>query len=160
MMKFRNIILSLVVCLGLLQIGAFAQDKSNVKSKNGKTKAIEKEIFRLEELARQKSLNGDNRWEELMAEDAYLMQVNGTIRNFTKGQNLSPFPLKSVEYSELIVRVYGELAVSTGLSNVASETPDKQAFSYQMRFTNVWKKFKEGWKIIVSDGTLVRPYNK
>jgi len=156
-MNLRSMSLSVLVCLCLASITAFARNNVNDQASADKTEAIEKEILRLEEAGRQKALKGDKEWDDLMADGAYLIAYDGTIIVYQKGQSLPSLPLKSFKLSEMIVRVYGEAAVVTGLAEVESETPQKQPFAFKMRFLNVWKKFGDGWKIVVAERTGVKP---
>jgi hypothetical protein len=119
-----------------------------------------KEIVRLEELGRQKALNGDTNWDDLIADGAYLIQGDGTIMIYKKGQTLPTMSLTSFKLSELIVRVYGETAVANGLSELASETQEKKTFSFQMRYMNVRGKVGDSWKTTVAERTMVRPDTK
>lgn len=156
-MNFRSMSLSVLVCLFLSQMIALAQSNANAVAKTDKTEALQNEILRLEEAGRQKALKGDTEWDDLMADGAYLIAYDGTIIVYQKGQNLPSLPLKSFKLSELIVRVYGDAAVVTGLAEIESETPQKQPFSFKMRYLNVWKKFGDGWKIVVAERTGVKP---
>jgi hypothetical protein len=155
-MKFRNMILSLLVCLCLASITAFAQNNSNDNANADKAEAVQKEILRLDEVGRQKVLNGEKVWDDLMAEGAFLITSDGGVLIYQKEQNLSSFPVKSFKMSEMIVRVYGEAAVVTGLAEVGAETAEKKPFSFQMRFLNVWKRFDNGWKMVVTERTSVK----
>ena len=157
MMKFKALILSLVAGFCLAPITAFAHNNSKSRVNADKTQAIEKEILRLEEVGRQKALKGDNSWDDLIAEGAYMIAYDGSIIVYQKGKGLPSLPLKSFKMSEMIVRVYGDAAVVRGLSEVETETAEKKPFSFQMRFLNVWKKSREGWKIVVSERTGVKP---
>lgn len=156
--KFRSMCLLFWLCL--VPIPAVAQHNPVSKTSAVRSQPIEQEILRLEELGRQRSLKGEKQWDDLMADGAYLIQGDGSVMLYQKGQNLSSMPLKSFKMSELIVRVYGDTAVVTGLSDIAVETAEKRPFSFQMRFLNVWKKFSGGWKIVVTERTMVRPYTK
>ena len=135
---------------------AVAFNNLNLRASDS-TAAIEKEILRLEEVGRQKVLKGDNDWDDLIAEGAYMIAYDGSIINYQKGLHLPSLPMKSFNMSEMIARVYGDVAVVTGLAEVESETAEKKPFSFKMRFLNVWKKSGEGWKIVVSERTGVRP---
>lgn len=135
---------------------AFAQNKSSPQA-NDSTPAIEKEILRLEEVGRQKALQGDNNWDELIADGAYMIAYDGSIINYQKGVRLPSFPIKSFNMSEIIARVYGDVAVVTGLAEIEGESAEKKPFSFKMRFLNVWKKSGDSWKIVVSERTGVRP---
>lgn len=158
-MKLRCMILAALVC-SLLSINpAFAGHGTNRLCPDD-PEVIKKEILRLEESGRQKALKSDSNWDDLMADGAYLIQGDGTIMIYQKGQNLSTMSLTSFKLSDLIVRVFGQTAVATGLSEIASETPEKKPFSFQMRYLNVWKRVGDGWKIVVAERTMVRPYGK
>jgi hypothetical protein len=122
--------------------------------------AIEKEILRLEELGRQKVLKGETNWDELIEDQAYMTAFDGSVIRYQKGQELPALPVKSFELSDLIVRVYGEVAVVTGLADFEGETPQKVTIKVQQRYLNIWKKSGNGWKIAVSQTTPVRPRSK
>lgn len=156
-MNTRSMVLSLLVCLCLVPITAYAQNNLNGRAKVDKTEAIQKEILQLEEVGRQKVLKGESNWDDLIAEGAYMIAYDGTVIVYQKGQTLPSLPLKSFNQSEMIVRVYGgKAAVVTGLAEVASETAEKKPLMFQMRFLNVWKKSGDGWKIVVSERTGVK----
>lgn len=156
-MNLRSMILTLAVSLCLVPITALAQNGPGGQPAGNKVGAIQNEILRLEEVGRQKVLKGDTNWDDLMAEGAYMIAFDGSVMLYKKGANLTSFPVKSFKMSEMIVRVYGnEAAVVTGLAEVAGETAEKQPFSFQMRFLNVWKRFGDGWKIEVSERTGVK----
>jgi hypothetical protein len=157
MMNLRSISLSVLVCLCLSPVTAFAQGKANGRAEANRTEAIQNEVLRLEEAGRQKALKGETEWDDLLAEGAYLIAYDGTIIIYQKGQSLPSLPLKSFKLSELIVRVYGDAAVVTGLADIESETPQKQPFAFKMRYLNVWKKLDDGWKIVVAERTGVKP---
>ena len=72
-MKFRAVILSVVIGLCLAPMTAFARGNSNDRVNADKTQEIEKEVLRLEEAGRQKVLKGDNNWDDLIAAGAYMI---------------------------------------------------------------------------------------
>ena len=138
----------LIVFLCLLSLIVFSQNAAN--------STAQKEILCLEDMGRQKALKGDSVWDDLIAENAYMIAYDGTILVYKKGQSLPSLSLRSFVLSEMIVRVYGKEAVVTGLARVGAETPAKKPYSFQMRFLNVWQKFRGGWKIVVSERTGVK----
>jgi hypothetical protein len=152
--------LASAVCSLLALTTALAHGDPHGRNRGRGAEGVQREILRLEELGRQKALKGDTNWDDLTADGAYLIQGDGTVMIYRKGQNLSSMPVTSFKLSELVVRVYGETAVVTGLSEVSSQTPDRRPFSFQMRYMNVWKKVGGGWKIVVAERTMVRPYGK
>ncbi|MBV9960484.1 MAG: nuclear transport factor 2 family protein [Acidobacteria bacterium] len=159
-MAFRKIVPALLLCSLLWPHTALAQRVAKRRGHTDKAASVEKEILRFEELGRQKALRGESNWDDLTADGAYLIQGDGTVMVYRPGQNLSSMSLTSFKLSDLIVRVYGQTAVATGLSEVESETPDKRTFSFRMRYLNVWKKTAGGWKIVAAERTMVRPYTK
>lgn len=118
---------------------------------------LEKEILRLEEVGRQKILKGDNNWDHLIAEDAYMIGFDGSVVIYKHGTQFPPMVVKEFKMTEMIARSYGEAVVVTGLAEVAAETEDKKPYAFKMRFLNVWKKVAGSWKIVVSERTGVRP---
>ena len=124
---------------------------------NDKKKQSEDLVLRLEEAGRQKILRGDNNWDDLIAEDAYMIGFDGSIVIYKKGLQFPSLPVKEFRLSEMIARSYGEAVVVTGLAEVETETADKKPLSFKMRFINVWKKSGGSWKIVVSERTGVRP---
>jgi hypothetical protein len=155
-MNFKVVFLSVVVGLCLAQMSVVAHNNSNGRANGDNPQAIEKEILRLEELGRLKVLKGDNNWDDLIAEGAYMIAYDGSIIVYQKGQRLPSLSVKSFKMSEMIVRAYADAAVVTGLAEVESETAEKKPLSFQMRFLNVWKKSGDSWKIVVSEKTGVR----
>lgn len=120
-------------------------------------KNLEEKVLGLEEAGRQKILKGDGNWDDLIAEDAYMIGFDGSIIIYKKGFQFPSFPVKEFKLSEMIARSYGEAVVVTGLAEVEGETADKKPYSFKMRFINVWKKSGGSWKIVVSERTGVRP---
>jgi len=156
-MKFRVILLSLITGLFLVQAMAYSIGRLPVVASPADEKAIEKEILRLEEVGRQRVLKGDNNWDDLIEDGAYMIAFDGSVIRYQKGVSLPSLPVKSFTLSEMIARVYSEVVIVTGLAEVASETPDNKPYTFQMRFINVWKKSDGNWKIVVSERTGVRP---
>jgi hypothetical protein len=157
-LKLNALIAVLLIGLGFSPMIASTSNPSwhGRLARESKRSTIEKEVLRLEEVGRQKVLNGDNNWDDLIAEGAYMIAYDGSIINYKKGQRLPSLPMKAFNMSEMIARVYDDVTIVTGLAHVESETPDKKPFSFDMRFLNVWKKVDGSWKIVVSERTGVR----
>ena len=162
-MKLRKTMVGVAVCLCLVSTSVFAHTPANARTKlpsqagSNNSQAIEKEVLALEEVGRQKIVKGDNNWDDLIAAGAYMIGFDGSITIYQKGFQFPPFPVKSVEMSEMIARYYGEAVVVTGLAEVGAETAEKKPFSFKVRFINVWKKSEGVWKIVVSERTGVKP---
>lgn len=123
-------------------------------------KNLEEEILRLEEAGRQKILKGDNNWDDLIAEDAYMIAFDGSIIIYKKGIQFPSPAVKEFKLTEMIARSFGEAVVVTGLAEVMGETAEQKPFSFKMRFINVWKQSGGTWKIVVSERTVVKPLPK
>jgi len=141
-------LISLIIFL--LNIGGWAQ------AAPAKPDAVEAEVLKLEELGRVKTLRGDTDWSGLMAEGAYMIGPDGNSAIYQKDKAFPSFPLVSFKLSELIARNFGESVVVTGLAEIEVAGPDKRSIMFQMRYLNVWKKFGDGWKIVVSSRTGVK----
>lgn len=139
-----------------MSITTFPQNNQAGKNNTSEPEAIRKKILQLEEMGRQRALNGETNWDDMMADSAYLIQWDGSVMIYEKGQTLPSLPLKSFRLSDIIVRVYGEVAVVTGFAEIESETAEKKPFSFQMRYLNVWQKYDDGWKMVVTERTPVR----
>lgn len=145
----------LLSCLFLMASTIFAQ-------KANETATIEKEILRLEELGRAKSLKGDTNWDDITADGAYFIDPSGNVIIYKKGQNLAAGypPPKSLKISDIIVRVYSEIVVVTAQMDIEMETADKKIVSFSLRYMNIWKKFDDGWKLVAAERTAIRPAGK
>ncbi len=157
MICIKRLYFVFIFCLFMSPIVVLSQINSDGQANTKKTQAVKSEILRLEEMGRVKAVKGESNWDNLIAENAYMIAYDGTIIVYRRGQSLPAIPLKSFVLSEMIVRVYREEeAVVTGLATVEAETPDKKPYTFQMRFLNVWQKFRDGWKIVVSERTGVK----
>jgi ketosteroid isomerase-like protein len=145
----------ILACLVLAPVIAVAQNVGN--RMENKPDPVETEVLRLEEMGRQKALAGDTEWDGLMADGAFLIGADGAASTYRKGKAFPSFPMISFTLSELIARNYGETVVVTGLGEIEVQGPDKKSVSFKMRYVNVWRKFRDGWKIVVSELTNVKP---
>src|ERR1041384_1943541 len=105
-------LISLIIFL--LQLGGWAQ--TTLAQPDKKLDAVEAEIFKLEEIGRQKMLSGNNEWDGLVADGAYMIGAFGNVVIYQKGKGFPPFPVISFRISDLIIRNYGDTAVATGLA--------------------------------------------
>src|SRR5688500_3103577 len=107
MTKMKTIIF--LCCLFLATSAVFAQKSAKTKIEKNNSETIQKEIMRLEELGRQKALRGDSDWDDLWADEAYMITAFGTITVYKKGMNLSAGgpAANSLKISDMIVRLYG-----------------------------------------------------
>lgn len=149
-----------LICLYVLAFPVSAQGDANGGDSVKTTTETEKEILRLEELGRQKTLSGARNWDDLWADGAYLIAADGSVMNYLPGMDLtkgSP-PPNSMTLSEMLVRVSGEVAIVTGLVEVGIQSAQNKPFAFKVRFINVWKKMSDGaWRITVAERTPIRP---
>lgn len=143
--------LFLLVCF---VVNFFGQGPKTARRIDPKASA---EVLKLEELGRQKTLRADPGWDDLMSDGAYMIGPDGNVVIYQAGKGFPPFPLKSFTLSEMIARPYGQVVVVTGLGEVEAIAPDKRIIPFKMRFMNVWKRFPDGWKMIVTQRTTVTP---
>lgn len=155
-MNSRVFLLVAVICLFLTPVVGRAQTGAGVRTTERTAEADQAEVLRLEEVGRLKVVKGDNDWDGLIASGAYMIGPDGKVMVYEKGTGFPPFPVKEFTLSEMIARAYGEVVVVTGLGQLIAESPDKKAVSFQMRFMNVWRRFPEGWKMVVTERTGVR----
>jgi hypothetical protein len=149
-----NIIIFWLVFLIFLVADLFGQPPGPVATIDAKAAA---EVLQLEELGRKKALRADTEWGDLMAEGAYMIGPDGNVAVFEAAKGFPPFPLRSFTLSELIARPHTEVVVVTGLAEIEAIAPDKRIIPFKMRFMNVWKRWPDGWRLIVTQRTAVTP---
>lgn len=155
-MNTCRLFLVVLVCVLLAPVVGRAQQTSAGKPAASTAEADQAEVLRLEEAGRLKVIKGDNNWDDLIAPGAYMIGPDGKVMIYEKGKGFPPFPVKDFTLSEMIARAYGEVVVVTGLGAMTAETPEKKLMSFQMRFINVWRRFPEGWKMVVTERTGVK----
>ena len=160
-MRNNKVVLFAFICLCLLVMFStlYGQEKSKSMPISKKAEAQQNEVLRLEEVGRQRVVAGNNSWDDLISEGAYMIGPDGSVLRYELGKGFPPFPVKSFTLSEMIARSYGEIVVVTGLASLEAESPGRPPLSIQMRFMNVWKKFKDGWKMVVTERTSVKKPN-
>jgi hypothetical protein len=155
-MNTRRLFLIAVICLFLTPVTGRAQNGVGGKPPANTAEADQAEVLRLEEAGRLKVIKGDNNWDDFIAEGAYMIGPDGKVVGYEKGKGFPPFPIKNFTLSEMIARSYGAVVVVTGLGEITAETQDKKTIGFQMRFINVWRRFPEGWKMVVTERTSVK----
>ena len=92
--------------------------------------------------------------ERLMADD--LTYVHSSAKLESKAENIAALvasgSYKSVETSEVVVRVEGDAAVITGLADITLKRPDGDML-LPVRFTNVWARRDGAWREIAWQST-------
>jgi hypothetical protein len=144
-----------IILIWLFVLLLFVTDLFGQTAKTTGLAAAAAEVLQLEEMGRQKTLRADPTWDDLISDGAYMIGPDGNVIIYKAGSGFPPFPLKSFTLSEMIARPFNELVVVTGLGEVEAIAPDKRVIPFKMRFMNVWKKFPDGWKMIVTQRTTV-----
>lgn len=155
-MDTRGLFFVAVICVFLTPVIGRTQTASRPQSTMSDAEVAQTEVLKLEEAGRMKVVNGDNNWDDFIAPGAYMIGPDGKVMIYEKGKGFPPFPVKDFKLSEMIARAYGEVVVVTGLGEIKAQTPDQKTITFQMRFINVWRKFPEGWKMIVTGRTGVK----
>jgi ketosteroid isomerase-like protein len=112
----------------------------------------EREILRAEEEGRRSVLRGDTAAAERRLADDWISTNNDRVT--TRAEYLGRLksgvirPPDSIEFDDLRVRIYGELAVVTGRAVTKMEGPDKQLATKTLRFTRVWVKRGGIWQVV------------
>jgi ketosteroid isomerase-like protein len=149
--------ISLVVALVFLGcVVTPAQTTPEKPHENGETEQV---ILRLENEGREATLKNDieanNR---LLADNWMNINPDGSITTKAKLLELlkdGSFKIMSIENDEVMVRVYGDAAVVTGRSTTKRAGQGSEVVARQVRFTRVYAKSKEQWKVVSAHNTLI-----
>ena len=120
--------------------------------------ATEREVIKASQLLDEASLIKKDRatMERLYADDYMYVHSNGTVLNKAQeiAESMSPDQAWTAHKSdELKVRVFGNVAVVTGLSTLTGSA--KGYVSGPRRFTEVWVRRNARWQEIGGQSTLV-----
>jgi ketosteroid isomerase-like protein len=123
-----------------------------------KPNAQEQEVLKASEVSNDASLIKKDRatMERLYADDYMYIHSNGTVANKTQdiAESMSPAQAWTARKSDdLKVRIYGDVAVITGLSTLTGSA--KGYDSGARRFTEVWVRRNGGWQLVGGESTLV-----
>jgi ketosteroid isomerase-like protein len=119
-------------------------------------------ILALEEAWRQASLHNDTAaFNRLMAPDQHAVRTDGVVetrddrlRAFGSGQVVT----KNLEFSDLHVRLAGDIAIVTGLA-ARADTTNLGARDIKYRYTRIWQRQGGTWRVIEFQSTRVDPGN-
>jgi len=149
----KQIIIFAVLTL-TLSLSAVAQTSKQMSS-NGK---VEKAIRQLENENREATLNNDAKAiERLLADDWMNTNADGTVT--TKAQLMellksNAFKFASIEYDDVLVRVYKSAAVVTGRSTTKRTGQDNKTVTRQVRFTRVYARDGR-WQVVAAQSTPI-----
>src|SRR5258708_6153356 len=113
--------------------------------------AVIREVLELEHHTRDAMVHSDAAFiEHSLAEDYVAIGPLGNVTTKTEAvaaRRTSQLHYDSVDFSEVAVRVYGEMAIVTARAEVKG-TDVGQDFSGPYRFTRVWVKHNGEWKTV------------
>ena len=121
---------------------------------------IEQVILQLEKEGREATVKNDLEVNDrLLADDWMNTNANGTVT--TKAQLLELikagiFKIRSIETDDVKLRVYTDCVVVTGRSTSTREGRDGQVTTGQVRFTRVYAKIGNRWRIVSGQSTPIK----
>ncbi|HEX4484863.1 MAG TPA: nuclear transport factor 2 family protein [Terriglobales bacterium] len=118
-----------------------------------------REVLELEHHTKDAMVHGDAIFaEHSLADDYVAIGPLGTVTTKTEAvaaRKNSQLHYESVDFSEVAVRVYGEMAIVTARAEVKG-TDLGQDFSGPYRFTRVWVKHNGEWKTVSYQATATQ----
>lgn len=120
----------------------------------------EKLIVRLEKEGREATLKNDLAANDRLLADNWInINPDGSVT--TKAQLLEllkagSFKIASIENDEVLVRVYGKMAVVTGRSTTTRAGQGSEIISRQVRFTRVYDGSSGRWQVVSAHNTLIK----
>lgn len=96
--------------------------------------------------------------DRLMAEDYVLTTISGQVVNKTRvlAEVKSSNATAEVRNTDVVVRVYGDAAVVTGLVLISGRF-NNQDVSTESRYMKVYVKRKGQWRVVAAQATLITP---
>jgi hypothetical protein len=154
--------MSLTLCVLLLLFPVFgsrqpAQAQARVASPH--EEEVIREVLELERQTKDAMMHSDAGFTERSLADNYI--AIGPLGNvITKSDALaarraSQLHYESVDFSEVAVRIYGDMAIVTARAEVKG-TDLGQDFSGPYRFTRVWMKHNGEWKTVSYQATATQ----
>jgi len=94
--------------------------------------------------------------DRLMADDYVLTTVSGEVVNKARvlAEVKSANATADVRNTEVAVRVYGDVAIVTGLVLISGKFNDKDV-STRSRYIKVYVKHQEQWRVVAAQATLI-----
>ena len=145
----------LAVLLLTVSFSAVAQT-SKQTSGNG---TVEQTIRQLENENREATLNNDAKTiERLLADNWMNTNADGTVTTKVQLMEIlksNPFKIDSIEYDDVMVRVYKDAAVVTGRTTTKRKGQDNNTITRQVRFTRVYAKRDRRWQVVAAQSTPI-----
>jgi Domain of unknown function (DUF4440) len=93
--------------------------------------------------------------EDILADDLTYTHTTGKIdskREFLDALKSRKVNYHSIEPADVLVRVYDDTALLTGLADMSVSTPER-SFSFSCRFTEVYRKKNGDWQLVAWQST-------
>jgi ketosteroid isomerase-like protein len=140
--------------IALTLLGVLVAFPAHAQARN----AAEREVLKASQLLDEASLIKKDRatMERLYADDYMYTHSNGNVLNKTQeiAESMSPDQAWTAHKTDdLKVRVYGNVAIVTGLSTLTGSS--KAYVSGPRRYTEVWVRRNGRWQMVGGQSTLV-----
>jgi ketosteroid isomerase-like protein len=135
----------------IFMVSVYAQNRTD----SGK---LEKEVLEVDTQRADAYVNGDvATLERILADDVTYVHPTGKVE--TKAEVIAGFKkqdrkYKSIKRDDVVVRIYGNTAVVTGRNTISAEYQGKN-YDVQNRFTRVYVKQADGWRLVAHHGSNI-----
>jgi ketosteroid isomerase-like protein len=148
----------ILVIFALLFVASFVAGQPMNQERN-RPNGGEQELRKLESQWQDALMHRDAAMLDRLMDDEYtLITVTGEV--VTKAKVLAEIKsinaTADVHNSEVTVRVYGEVAVVTGLVLITGKFNDKDV-STRSRYTKVYLRRQGQWRVVAAQATLITP---
>jgi len=122
------------------------------------TDSLKTQILELEQQRQQAQLRGD--WKTIQTLNApEFSEIAGTGLIRTGAQNAEDMrsgrlKFDKVDYTEQEVRLYGDVAIVTGIGH-RSGTFSGQPFEQRFRYSRIYARQDDGWKVVFAQNTRI-----
>jgi len=131
--------------------------RSNDEHTANRNRGVEQELRKLESHWQEALTQRDVAMlDRLMADDYVLTTVSGEVVNKARvlAEVKSANATADVRNTEVAVRVYGDVAIVTGLVLISGKFNDKDV-STRSRYIKVYVKHQEQWRVVAAQATLI-----
>lgn len=153
-MKQIILVVAIVCATYLLAPAQTAREKTNDSDNT------EQVILGLEKEGREATLKNDiEANDRLLADNWVNVNTDGSVTTKAKLMELlkdGSFKIMSIDNDEVMVRLFGDAAVVTGLSTTKRAGQDSEVVTRQVRFTRVYAKRQGRWQVVSAHNTLIR----
>jgi ketosteroid isomerase-like protein len=146
----------ILVIFGLICAASFAAGQT-MNQKANRDRGVEQELRKLETHWQEALTQRDvTMLDQLMADDYVLTTVSGEVVNKARvlAEVKSANVAADVHNTEVVVRVYRDVAIVTGLVLISGKFNDKDV-STRSRYIKVYVKRQAQWRVVAAQATLI-----